>query len=121
VSKTHALLKSSKFGEHSVIERLESVLDASTGKQCAISKRDATDGSAGGGWCKVLELAGIGSKEEAAGHTRTRTRVYWQATVQSQGPGDAWPEPPENSVLAVTRTEESHGQRPESRKLKGLA
>jgi hypothetical protein len=31
-------LKSSKFGEHSVIERLESVLDASTGKQCAISK-----------------------------------------------------------------------------------
>jgi len=43
MSKTHDLLnlldlKSSKFGEHSVIERLESVLDASTGKQCAISK-----------------------------------------------------------------------------------
>lgn len=53
--------------------------------------------------------------------THAQGQEYWQATVQSQGPGDAWPEPPENSVLAVTRTEESHGQRPESRKLKGLA
>ena len=53
--------------------------------------------------------------------THAQGQEYWQATAQSQGPGDAWPEPPENSVLAVTRTEESHGQRPESRKLKGLA
>jgi hypothetical protein len=59
------------------------------------------------------------AQEGAAGHTHTRTRTRWQATEQSQGPSGAWSDPPENSVLAVTRIEESHGQLPESRKPMG--
>ncbi len=58
-------------------------------------------------------------QEGAAGHTHTRTRTCWQAIARSQGPSGAWPDPPENSSLAVTRIGESHGQLPESRKPRG--